>query len=77
MRACSLLAPVILRRDPALGFVAILFLFAVVWATDIAAYFAGRAHRRAEAVAGGQPEQDLVGRASAARSAASRPACLS
>ena len=37
-----LLAPVILRRDPALGFVAILFLFAVVWATDIAAYFAGR-----------------------------------
>jgi phosphatidate cytidylyltransferase len=38
-----LLAPIILRRDPALGFVAILFLFAVVWGTDIAAYFAGRA----------------------------------
>ena len=38
-----LLAPVILRRDPSLGFVAILFLFAVVWATDIVAYFAGRA----------------------------------
>jgi phosphatidate cytidylyltransferase len=38
-----LLGPVILRRDPALGFDAILFLFAVVWATDIAAYFAGRA----------------------------------
>ena len=38
-----LLAPVILRRDPSLGFVAIMFLFAVVWATDIAAYFAGRA----------------------------------
>ena len=38
-----LLAPVVIRRDPALGFVAILFLFAVVWATDIAAYFAGRA----------------------------------
>ena len=37
------LAPVLLRRDPALGFVAIVFLFAVVWATDIAAYFAGRA----------------------------------
>ena len=37
------LAPAILRRDPALGFVAILFLFAVVWATDIVAYFAGRA----------------------------------
>jgi len=38
-----LLAPIILRRDPALGFVAIVFLFAVVWVTDIAAYFAGRA----------------------------------
>jgi phosphatidate cytidylyltransferase len=41
--AVVVLAPVILRRDPALGFVAILFLFAVVWVTDIAAYFAGRA----------------------------------
>jgi len=38
-----LLAPVTLRRDPAWGFVALLFLFAVVWVTDIAAYFAGRA----------------------------------
>ena len=38
-----LAAPLILRRDPALGFAAILFVFAVVWMTDIAAYFAGRA----------------------------------
>jgi phosphatidate cytidylyltransferase len=38
-----LLAPLILRRDPAFGFVALLFLFAIVWVTDIAAYFAGRA----------------------------------
>ncbi len=38
-----LLCPVILRRDPAFGFAAILFLFAIVWVTDIAAYFAGRA----------------------------------
>ena len=38
-----LLAPVILRRDPSFGFIAILFLFAVVWGTDIAAYFAERA----------------------------------
>jgi phosphatidate cytidylyltransferase len=37
------LAPDILRTDIDLGFVAILFLFAVVWSTDIAAYFAGRA----------------------------------
>ena len=41
--AVLLFAPLILRRDPSLGFVAILFLFAVVWVTDIAAYFAGRA----------------------------------
>lgn len=38
-----LLAPVVLRRDHDLGLVAILFLFAVVWATDILGYFIGRA----------------------------------
>ena len=38
-----LLGPVALRRDPQFGFAAILFLFAVVWITDIAAYFTGRA----------------------------------
>jgi len=38
-----LLAPIVLRRDPALGFVAIMFLFAIVWVTDIVAYFVGRA----------------------------------
>ena len=37
-----LLGPVALRGDPTLGFVAMLFLFSVVWTTDIAAYFAGR-----------------------------------
>ncbi len=36
-------APIVLRQDAVLGFVAIVFLFAVVWATDITAYFAGRA----------------------------------
>jgi phosphatidate cytidylyltransferase len=41
--AVLLIGPVMLRRDPELGFTAILFLFAVVWVTDIAAYFAGRA----------------------------------
>ena len=41
--AVLLFAPLILRRDPVLGFAAIAFLFAVVWVTDIAAYFAGRA----------------------------------
>ena len=38
-----LVAPVVLRSDPHEGFLAIVFLFAVVWATDIVAYFAGRA----------------------------------
>jgi phosphatidate cytidylyltransferase len=37
-----LAAPVLIRADAALGFVAMVFLFAVVWATDVAAYFAGR-----------------------------------
>ena len=38
-----LLAPLILRRDAELGFVVMLFVFAIVWATDIVAYFVGRA----------------------------------
>jgi phosphatidate cytidylyltransferase len=37
-----LAAPLVIRADAALGFVAMVFLFAVVWATDVAAYFAGR-----------------------------------
>lgn len=37
-----LLAPMLLRRDAAYGFEALLFLFAIVWATDILAYFGGR-----------------------------------
>jgi phosphatidate cytidylyltransferase len=41
--AVLLFAPLILRRDPTLGFTAMLFVFAIVWVTDIAAYFAGRA----------------------------------
>jgi phosphatidate cytidylyltransferase len=40
-----LTAPILLRRDAELGLVAILFLFALVWATDIAGYFTGRAFR--------------------------------
>src|SRR4051794_22402316 len=38
-----LLAPLILRSDPNFGMTAILMLFAIVWTTDIAGYFAGRA----------------------------------
>jgi phosphatidate cytidylyltransferase len=38
-----LLAPVVLRGDHDYGLVAILFLFAVVWSTDVLGYFVGRA----------------------------------
>jgi phosphatidate cytidylyltransferase len=37
------IAPVLLRSDPDRGFVAIVLLFAIVWTTDIFAYFIGRA----------------------------------
>jgi phosphatidate cytidylyltransferase len=37
-----LAAPLVLRGESDFGFVAMVFLFAVVWATDVAAYFAGR-----------------------------------
>ena len=38
-----LIAPALLRSDPQWGLVALLFLFATVWATDIFAFFCGRA----------------------------------
>jgi phosphatidate cytidylyltransferase len=38
-----LLGTLLLRADPVLGFMAMVLLFAVVWATDIAGYFVGRA----------------------------------
>ena len=41
--AAILIAPVLLRRDASFGFAAILFLFVIVWLTDITAYFVGRA----------------------------------
>jgi len=37
-----LVAPIALRADASLGFAALLFLFAIVWATDIFGYFVGR-----------------------------------
>jgi len=37
------MAPVVLRSDGEYGFLAMVFLFAIVWATDIVAYFVGRA----------------------------------
>lgn len=38
----ALLSPALLRRDPAWGFAATLFLMGIVWTTDIFAYFVGR-----------------------------------
>jgi phosphatidate cytidylyltransferase len=40
--AIVLISPIMLRSDPQIGFTALAFLFATVWATDIFAYFAGR-----------------------------------
>ena len=39
----AFLGPAVLRRDPTLGFTAVLFVALTVWATDICAYAAGRA----------------------------------
>jgi phosphatidate cytidylyltransferase len=36
-------APIVLRSDSTDGFLAMMFLFAIVWTTDIVAYFVGRA----------------------------------
>jgi phosphatidate cytidylyltransferase len=41
--AVLLVAQVLLRSDASFGFAAILFLFVIVWLTDITAYFVGRA----------------------------------
>jgi phosphatidate cytidylyltransferase len=38
-----LLSPMLLRADMHFGFLAMVLLFAIVWATDVFAYFAGRA----------------------------------
>jgi phosphatidate cytidylyltransferase len=39
----ALAGPTLLRHDAGLGFVALIFLFAVVWSCDILGYFVGRA----------------------------------
>jgi len=40
--AAPLMTSVLVRRDAEMGFVALLFILAVVWATDVGGYFAGR-----------------------------------
>lgn len=40
--AAALVAAVLMRADPDMGFVALMFVLLVVWVTDIGGYFAGR-----------------------------------
>jgi len=40
--AAAQIASVLMRRDPVEGFAALMFVFIVVWVTDIGGYFAGR-----------------------------------
>ena len=40
--ALVLASPILLRRDPELGMLALIYLFAIVWSTDILAYIGGR-----------------------------------
>jgi phosphatidate cytidylyltransferase len=40
---CLAVAPAVLRSDSKYGFLAIIFLFTIVWTTDIVSYFVGRA----------------------------------
>ena len=40
--AVAELASILLRRDPKMGFTALMFVLLVVWVTDIGGYFAGR-----------------------------------
>jgi phosphatidate cytidylyltransferase len=40
--SAALLASILVRQDPKHGFVALMFVLLVVWATDIGGYFAGR-----------------------------------
>ncbi len=40
--AAALFACILLRRDPSHGFIALIFVFLVVWITDILGYFVGR-----------------------------------
>ena len=42
MPAAIGIAPIVLRSDTEDGFLAVMFLFAIVWTTDIVAYFLGR-----------------------------------
>jgi phosphatidate cytidylyltransferase len=56
-----LLAPMLLRIDADYGFFAIVLLFAVVWTTDIMAYFVGRAFGGPKLCSGISPKKTWSG----------------
>jgi phosphatidate cytidylyltransferase len=58
---CLVLAPAVLRSDSRFGFLAIIFLFTIVWTTDIAAYFIGRAIGGPKLVPGVSPNKRWSG----------------
>ena len=55
------MGPIILRSDGEQGFLAVLFLFAIVWTTDIGAYFAGCALGGPKLVPGVSPNKTWAG----------------
>jgi phosphatidate cytidylyltransferase len=58
------LAPIVLRSDAEFGFLAMIFVFAVVWATDIAAYFVGRSlggPKLAPSISPGKTQSGAIG----------------
>ena len=59
--AAAVLVPtLLLRRDPSAGAASILWLFAVVWTTDIAAYFCGLPLGAAQHWPRARPRDDMV-----------------
>lgn len=74
-----LAATLLLRADPAFGLTAILLVFAVVWSTDIAGYFVGRAiggRKLAPHISPGKTWAGAIGGAVAAVLAAAAVAAL-
>jgi phosphatidate cytidylyltransferase len=55
------IGPIILRSDGEQGFLAVLFLFAIVWTTDIGAYFVGRAFGGPKLVSRVSPNKTWAG----------------
>jgi phosphatidate cytidylyltransferase len=56
-----LLAPILLRGDDRLGFVAMILLFAIVWTTDVFGYFAGRTFGGPKLLASVSPKKTWSG----------------